>query len=150
MVSDMDVRVIEKKDIEQVCEIEKNCFSDAWSMTGIQESLAQNHTILLGAWLDGRLLGYVIAYLSIDDCEIARIAVDETCRRRGVAFKLLEEVKNVCLKRQVERIMLDVRDSNEAAVRLYNKFGFTQDGIRKNFYAKPAEDAVLMSFNIGK
>lgn len=150
MISDMDVRVIEKKDIEQVHEIEKNCFSDAWSVAGIQESLAQNHTVLLGAWLDGRLSGYVIAYLSIDDCEVARIAVDETCRRKGVAFQLLEELKNICLKRQVERIILDVRTSNEAAVRLYSKFGFTPDGIRKNFYARPAEDAVLMSFFIGK
>lgn len=146
----MDVRMIEKRDIEQVHEIEKNCFSDAWSITGIQESLDQNHAVLLGAWLDRKLSGYVIAYLSIDDCEIARIAVDGTCRRKGVALKLLEELKNVCLKRQVERIMLDVRSSNEAAVSLYGKFGFTQDGIRKNFYVRPTEDAVLMSFIIGK
>ena len=128
----MDVRMIEKRDIEQVHEIEKNCFSDAWSITGIQESLDQNHTVLLGAWLDRKLSGYVIAYLSIDDCEIARIAVDGTCRRKGVALKLLEELKN------------------EAAVSLYGKFGFTQDGIRKNFYVRPTEDAVLMSFIIGK
>ena len=46
--------------------------------------------------------------------------------------------------------MLDVRSSNEAAVSLYGKFGFTQDGIRKNFYVRPTEDAVLMSFIIGK
>lgn len=76
--------------------------------------------------------------------------MDGTCRRKGVALKLLEELKNVCLKRQVERIMLDVRSSNEAAVSLYGKFGFTQDGIRKNFYVRPTEDAVLMSFIIGK
>lgn len=150
MVSHIDIREIGQKDIEQVHEIEKNCFSDAWSTTGILESLIQNHTVLLGAWSDGKLMGYVIAYFSADDCEIARIAVDEPCRRKGAALKLLEELKGICLKKQAEKIILDVRQSNEAAISLYKKIGFAQDGIRKNFYEKPPENAVLMSFAIGK
>lgn len=150
MVSDIDVREIEEKDIEQVHELEKRCFSDAWSITGIRESLKQRHTVLLGAWLNGKLSGYVIAYFSIDDCEIARIAVDELCRRKGASLRLLEELKRICRGKRVEKLMLDVRESNEAAVRLYRKFGFTEDGIRKDFYEKPQENAVLMSAAIGK
>lgn len=150
MESDIDVREIEEKDIERVSELEKDCFSDAWSAAGIKESLKQSYTVLLGAWLNGKLTGYIIAYFSIDDCEIARIAVDETCRRKGAALRLLEELKRICREKRVEKIMLDVRESNEAAVRLYRKFGFLEDGTRKNFYEKPQEDAVLMSFAIGK
>lgn len=150
MISGIGVREIEEKDVEQVCELEKNCFSDAWSAAGIQESLKQSHTVLLGAWLNGKLVGYVIAYFSIDDCEIARIAVDESCRRKGAALRLLEELKSICLKKRTDKIILDVRESNEAALGLYRRFGFTEDGIRKNFYVKPSENAVLMSFAIGK
>ena len=63
---------------------------------------------------------------------------------------LLEELKDICLKRQSEKILLDERKSNEAAAGFYEKCGFTRDGIRKNYYREPTEDAVLMSFQFGK
>ncbi len=141
----LDVRKLEDKDIEKIHALENQCFSDAWSIDGIRESLEQDYTVLLGAWLGEELAGYLIAYFSIDDCEIARIAVDEACRRRGVALRLLEELEGICREKQAGKLLLDVRRSNAAAVSLYKRFGFTEDGVRKNFYTRPMEDAILMS-----
>ncbi|MCI8560739.1 MAG: ribosomal protein S18-alanine N-acetyltransferase [Dorea sp.] len=145
-----DIKNIEQKDIEKIHQLEKKYFPDPWSIAGIQESLAQTYTALLGAWEGEKLAGYVIAYFSVDGGEIARIAVDEPYRRKGAALKLLDVIKETGRKMQAEKIMLDVRESNEEAVRLYKKFGFTEDGVRKNYYVKPKENAVLMSFAIGK
>lgn len=144
------IKKIETEDVERISQLEKEGFSDPWSVAGIRESLEQTYTILLGAWLSETLVGYVICYCVSDEAEIARIAVGRSFRRQGVATMLLEELKDICLKRQSEKILLDVRKSNEAAAGFYEKCGFTRDGLRKNYYREPTEDAVLMSFQFGK
>lgn len=146
----LDIREIEEKDVEEIHRLEEKNFSDPWGNVGILESLRQKHTVLLGAWVDGKLSGYVIVYLYIDEGEIARIAVDEPCRRQGVASCLLLELENICKEKQIMRLLLDVRESNTAAIKFYKYHGFKEDGRRKNFYTKPAEDAILMSRKIGK
>lgn len=144
------IKEIEEKDIGRIRQLETEGFPDPWSIAGIRESLEQSYTILLGAWLSGRLSGYVICYCAADEAEIARIAVDTSCRRQGVAAAILTELKQICREKAMQKILLDVRESNAAAIGLYQKAGFTVDGIRKGFYANPAEDAVLMSFPLGK
>lgn len=146
----LDIRRIEEKDVPKLHELEKSCFCDPWSEAGIRESLKQSHTVLLGAWFGEELAGYIIAYFTIDDSEIARIAVKEPYRRKGAARELLKELKCICRKEQTGKILLDVRKSNEAAAGLYKSFGFAEDGVRKNFYADPIEDAILMSLTVGK
>ena len=110
----LSIKKIETEDVERISQLEKEGFSDPWSVAGIRESLEQTYTILLGAWLSETLVGYVICYCVSDEAEIARIAVGRSFRRQGVATMLLEELKNICLKRQSEKILLDVRKSNEA------------------------------------
>lgn len=141
---------ITDEDVERVYELEKEIFPDPWGMIGISESLRQDHTELLGAWHEDRLLGYVIAYFSIYEGEIARIAVAKDYRRKGIAGRLLAELEQICRKREAESILLDVRESNQDAIEFYKSHGFTVDGIRRNFYTKPAEDAILMSRKVGK
>ena len=77
--------------------------------------------------------------------EIARIAVDETVRRQGVGRGILDYVCEWCKKENVKRLLLDVRESNASARAFYEQYGFIVDGIRKNFYNGPNENAVLMS-----
>lgn len=145
----LTIKKIEKEDVERIHQLEKEGFSDPWSITGIRESLEQTYTILLGAWISGVLVGYVICYCAANEVEIARIAVGSSYRRQGVATSLLGEIKSICFSRRMEEILLDVRKSNEAAVRFYKKFGFKEDGVRKNYYRGPLEDAILMSFRYG-
>ena len=146
----MQVREIQKTEINQVACLEQQIFSDAWSNQSIMESLEQDHTILLGAFEEEKLAGYLIVYYVIDEAEIARVAVDPSYRRQGVAGSLLNELKKYSESLGIIKWLLDVRESNVPAISFYKKWGFTEDGIRRRFYSNPVEDAVLMSLSTGK
>ena len=84
-------------------------------------------------------------YLNIGCSVIARIATAPSMRRQGAAGQMFQELVAFCEEQQITRIMLEVREGNEAARRFYEKCGFTEDGIRKNYYENPQENAILMS-----
>lgn len=144
------VKRIEEKDLDTLAALEQEIFSDSWSREGLEESLSQNHALLLGAWADDVLAGYLVFYYSPGEGEIVRIATAESMRRKGIASHLLLELENVCEEKEIEKLFLEVRESNETAIEFYKSHGFTEDGLRKNFYTKPVEDAVLMSRSLGK
>lgn len=95
-----------------------------------------------------QLLGYVIFYYVLDEGEIARIATSPQHRRQGVAVRLLEKMRAFSYEQNITRWLLDVRISNETAIHFYKAAGFAEDGVRKNFYANPPEDAILMSCKV--
>ena len=95
-----------------------------------------------------QLLGYVIFYYVLDEGEIARIATSPQHRRQGVAVRLLEKMRAFSYEQNITRWLLDVRISNETAIHFYKAAGFAKDGVRKNFYANPPEDAILMSCEV--
>lgn len=95
-----------------------------------------------------QLLGYVIFYYVLDEGEIARIATSPQHRRQGVAVRLLEKMRAFSCEQNITRWLLDVRISNETAIHFYKATGFAEDGVRKNFYANPPEDAILMSCEV--
>lgn len=141
-------RNMTEQDVAQIAELEKKVFSDAWTSTGIYETFCQNQAFVAVAECDGEIAGYCIIYYVMDEGEIARVAVDEKVRRQGVGRGLLDFVSECCKMKNVCRLLLDVRESNENARRFYEQYGFTVDGVRKNFYDQPKENAVLMSKNI--
>ena len=146
----VEVKSITDSDIERICRLEKQIFPDPWGMNGLSESLHQKHVVILGAWAEEKLVGYLIFYFSMDEGEIARIAVDEAYRRQGVAGKIFSELEDICKEKQIGKVFLEVRKSNLTAIEFYKNHGFIEDGVRKNFYTKPVEDAVLMSVALGK
>jgi ribosomal-protein-alanine N-acetyltransferase len=143
------IRRMREEDIPQVAVLEKQTFSDAWSEKALTETLAQKQTILLTAFEDKKLIGYVILYYVLEEGEIARIAVSPEHRRQGVGARLLFELESLCVDNGISKLLLDVRESNAAAYAFYEEHGFVKDGIRKNFYTGPTEHAVLMSCEIG-
>ena len=143
------IRRMRQEDIPYVAQLEKDIFSDAWSEKALLETLAQKQTILLTAFEDKTLIGYVILYYVLEEGEIARIAVSADHRRQGVGARLLLELESLCLDNGISKILLDVRESNVSAYSFYEEHGFVKDGIRKNFYRDPKENAVLMSSEIG-
>ena len=144
------VRRAKEQEIEEIARLEQEIFSDPWSLAAIRETWGQKQARILGAWLEGQMAGYVIVYFAADESEIARIAVDEKFRRQGVAGALLDEMERVLAGKGIARLMLDVRKSNAAALRFYLSRGFKEDGVRKNFYTNPIEDAILMSRGLGR
>ncbi len=141
-------RNMTEQDVAQIAELEKKVFSDAWTSTGIYETFCQNQAFVAVAECNEEIVGYCIIYYVMDEGEIARIAVDEKVRRQGVGRGLLDLVCECCKMQNVHRLLLDVRESNEGARRFYEQYGFTVDGVRKNFYDQPKENAVLMSKSI--
>lgn len=141
-------REITEKDVLAVATLEKEVFADAWTERSIYETICQNQAFIIVAELDDEVVGYCIIYYALDEGEIARIAVNGKQRRLGVGRGLLDCVCKICKEKQIERLLLDVRESNKGARTFYEQYGFEEDGIRKNFYDNPKENAVLMSKNI--
>lgn len=146
----MNIRFMTLEDIPRIHEMEKEIFTDPWSENSLRESLEQKNTIMLTAENGREILGYLIVYAVLDECEIARIAAAKEFRRQGVGGQLILRLEKDCAERKITRILLDVRRGNQPASAFYRAQGFQEDGIRRNFYTKPTEDAVLMSKNLGK
>ena len=143
------VRELKVEDSAAVAEMEQQIFSDPWSEKSVMETVQQKQSVCFAAEKAGHILGYLLAYHAADEAEIARIAVQKEARRQGAAGKLMQALEHYCEEHKMEKLLLDVRESNEAARSFYTKNGFVEDGIRQGFYTNPSEDAVLMSRQLG-
>ena len=143
------VRELKVEDSAAVAEMEQQIFSDSWSEKSVLETVQQKQSVCFAAEKAGHLLGYLLVYHAADEAEIARIAVQKEARRQGAAGKLMQALEHYCEEHKMEKLLLDVRESNEAARSFYTKNGFVEDGIRQGFYVNPSEDAVLMSRQLG-
>ena len=142
------IRRMREEDLADVARLEKEIFSDPLSENAIRDSMEQSQMLLLSALEDCVLVGYLIVYYVLEDGEIARIAVESDFRRNGVASRLLKELAFICADNGVNKLLLDVRESNESAKAFYKKKGFVLDGVRKNYYTNPTENAILMSLEL--
>ena len=139
-----------ESDIDHIVRLEETVFTDAWTEKSVQDTFLQKQAFIIVAEVDGEFAGYCIVYYVMDEAEIARIAVDEHARRQGLGRGLLDYTTQCCIEKKVERLLLDVRESNKNAIAFYKSYGFLEDGIRKNFYEKPREHAMLMSKDLGQ
>ncbi len=140
----IQVREMKAEDVAAVAEMEYQSFPDPWSQKSILETISNPQTICLLAEKAGKIIGYLFAYIAADEAEIARIAVVREQRRHGAGGSLMQSLEKFCKSRQIRRLLLDVRESNQEARAFYEKNGFQKDGIRRGFYEAPPEDAVLM------
>jgi ribosomal-protein-alanine N-acetyltransferase len=132
-------------DLDEIVEIEKICFLDPWS----RASFAAELTAGSCSWcrvlrLGSRLAGYMIVWFVEDEAHLANIAVAPWARNRGYAQRMLDHLYEEAYLRGSKMIVLEVRTSNEGAVRLYERNGFVAGGIRKDYYRQPREDALVM------
>ena len=138
------VRKMQRSDLLQVCEIEKDNFSLPWSENSFLESMERNDTVFLVAMLGEEVAGYLGCYCIAGEGEITNVAVKASHRRKGIGGRLLEELYEEGALLETHEFFLEVRESNEAAIGLYTRQGFVKEGIRKNFYEQPVENAVIM------
>lgn len=138
------IREMTPADLSEVVEIEQQLFTQPWSRQGFLSSLQQQDTLYLVAQQDGKVAGYCGLLQSFDEADITNVAVHPEYRRLGIACQMLEQLMEQGGTRGIQRYTLEVRVSNTAAVKLYQKLGFASVGIRKNFYAFPTEDAMIM------
>jgi ribosomal-protein-alanine N-acetyltransferase len=130
--------------VAQVAELEKICFSDPWSENSVASELKNPLSCWLVAEEDGVVAGYIGSQTVMDESDMMNVAVHSDHRRKGVAESLVNELIEALKKRGSRCLTLEVRASNEPAKALYEKLGFVQVGLRKNYYRNPKEDALIL------
>lgn len=140
----MIIRQMEFNDIKKVCKIERACFSDPWSPFSFENELANNHATYAVVAVGEEILGYGGMHVILDEGHITNMAVCPQFRRQNVADALLGWLCNFAGQKGVLALTLEVRASNVAALKLYEKHNFKAEGIRKEYYRNPKEDAVIM------
>ena len=139
------IRKIEIGDKSTVLSLEHKIFKDPWSETLIKEQLTNESSSNLYYLKDNMVCGYVLSHNYLDFMEIQRIGVLREFRGENIGTKLLEYIESLCCELGIKKISLEVRESNENAIKTYNNFGFKVDSVRKKYYKKCPEDAILMS-----
>lgn len=142
------IRFMEQKDIEQVVKIEQECFSVPWSQKSFEDALLYDTYQFLVAEDENQLLGYIGIIITGTEADITNVAVYSQYRKKGIGQRLVSAALEQVQKQQVEVIFLEVRKSNEKAIRLYKKFQFYPISVRKNYYQSPIEDAIIMSADL--
>ncbi len=120
------------------------CFSEPWSEQAIRDFFAYPYNHALLALNDKKMIGYITYTVLAGEAQIANVAVLPDYRRCGVASAMLAKLEQLAGKQDFERLMLEVRRSNRAALALYGASGFVEVGTRRGYYRHPTEDAVLM------
>ena len=131
--------------VPQIAALEAASFSAPWDEDSIRAELDNP----LALWLaaedgDGAVLGYVGSQTCFEDADILNVCVAPAARRQGIAAALMTELEARLAPKGAERITLEVRASNVPAIALYAKIGYAQVGIRRNYYEKPREDALIL------
>ena len=134
--------------VMQIAALEIECFSSPWPEEVIGRKLTGDSNVMLAAVADDIVLGYIGMMYVIDEGYIANIAVSRQYRNKGIADALVNAIKERGRELGLSFLTLEVRVSNNAARSLYSKHGFTEVGTRKDYYEKPAEDALLMTLFI--
>lgn len=140
------IRKMTLDDLEQVVAIDQVAFSLPWPARSFQFELTDN--LASRCWvadLDGRVVGMMVAWFIVDEIHIATIATHPDFRKQGIGEKLLLHTLQSAKEEGALTSFLEVRESNDAALELYRKFGFVESGRRESYYNDNGEDAILMT-----
>ena len=130
--------------VPQIARIEKLCFNDAWSEKSIASELHNDLAYWLVALEGERVAGYVGSQTVMGWTDMMNVAVDPDFRRQGIGEALVEQLTADLKTMGSQCLTLEVRQSNTPAIALYEKLGFVQVGLRKNYYRNPRENALIL------
>jgi ribosomal-protein-alanine N-acetyltransferase len=136
--------------ISNIAQLEKECFSSTLSEQDIKALIKSDVFSVYVLETDRCFSGHCVTYTILEETEITSFAISPLFRSKGLGFLFLTKIIETQKEKEVEKIFLEVRASNEKALNLYKKMGFSIDRIRTRFYEKPVEDAYAMSLKINK
>lgn len=150
MFLQMEVVPMGEEDLKKVLKIERASFVSPWSKGMFESELFGNpfsfpHIVRLPE--SGRIIGYVCFWIVLDELHLLNFTIDSSFREQGFGEEVVRWVLQFAAKRRVRSATLEVRVSNLPALRLYKKLGFEVYTVRKEYYSKPLEDALLLRFN---
>jgi ribosomal-protein-alanine N-acetyltransferase len=142
-VTDLEIRRLTYADLPQVIAIERRAFPTPWSLAMFVLELSKPSGICLAALIEGQMVGYLVCSRYDTVWHLMNVAVDTSLRRQGIATALLERLFELG-DQPSEQYTLEVRTSNESAIRLYERFDFRAAGRRRAYYHDNREDALIM------
>ncbi len=142
----IQLRRLTPKDLEAIERIERRSYPTPWSRSMFASEMAKPSSISLGAFSTetGELVGYLVISRYVDAWHVMNIAVAPEYRRQGIAVALFERLFETTASDGRRGYTLEVRISNEAAIRLYERLGFQSRGVRRGYYTDNREDALIM------
>ncbi len=140
----MEIRKTHPDDLTEIAEAESLIFTDPWKREDILKILSSEGAMCYTAKKDGRVIAYIVGRTVVPEGEIYRIATLPEYRSRGVAYRLLDYAVKTERGLGLESLFLEVRKNNSPARALYSSYGFTEIGVRKNYYKNPTDDAIVM------
>ena len=145
----MTIERMNETHVAAVAALEKLCFADPWSLSSIASELNNPLALWLVAVKDGDLIGYIGSQSVMGESDMMNVAVHPDHRRKGLGEMLVLALCEA-LSGENTSLALEVRSSNAPAISLYEKLGFVQVGLRRNYYRNPKEDALILRKELAK
>lgn len=130
--------------MREIAYIDSISFSESWSEKSYLEMAENKIYSFFKEEVNDKIAGFIVLMDVVDAAEIIRVAVLPEYREMGIGTKLIEKAVEEIMKKGMENIFLEVRESNSNAIKLYNKSGFEECGVRKNYYSNPKENGIIM------
>lgn len=130
--------------IEEICDIEKRCFSDAWSRQSFIDEIDNENSVFIVVKKEDKIVAYSGFWYIVDDAQIMNVAVDIAYKGMKISHILMKEMIQRARDKNMATMSLEVRVSNEIAINLYKGYGFEIVGVRKQYYQDNKEDAYIM------
>lgn len=148
--TDVEILKMKADDIEEVLKIQQESNLSYWSFEDYKGEIDREDSFSIVAKNNNQTVGFLVARLiKVENCaELYNIGVDLNFRRKKVGEKLLESLVKYGFDNNLEKVFLEVRESNQTAIKFYLKNKFAVIGKRKNFYSNPTENAILMELNL--
>ena len=138
-------RLANDQDLDEVVELEARCFTNPWTREMLARELTQSDVahIFVLRLPDRRIAAFCACWIVVDELHVNTLVVDHPYRRQGIGLTLMQWVLEEAVRRGAIRATLEVRESNVAATRLYERLGFRLVARRGDYYSGPVEDALI-------
>ncbi|MDR1989311.1 MAG: ribosomal protein S18-alanine N-acetyltransferase [Acidobacteriaceae bacterium] len=136
-------------EIQEVIAVDRECFTNPWTEEMYRAELAHpERSRFLLASVDGHVVGACSYWRIVDERHINNLAVRPSFRRAGIGAALLDRVLSTARDERASAVLLEVRRSNDAARRLYERAGFAVIDVRRAYYTNPVEDALVLTLTL--
>jgi ribosomal-protein-alanine N-acetyltransferase len=142
------IREMSTDDVHVISDIEKVSYTMPWSETSFLGEVYSRHSITRVAELNGKIVAYICIKQVADEGVLMNLTVHPDCRRKGIANMLFSNTIEDLRRNGCRFLFLEVRISNIAAKKLYEKLNFKVVGTRKDYYLRPTEDAIVMMLDL--
>lgn len=147
-IARIKIRPLELRDLNEVLLIEECSFRPPWSRSTFLSELEEEDRYYVVAEAEGKVIGYAGFYYFFEEGHITTMAVAPNWRRQGIGKLLLNHLIEKAKEIGLKELSLEVRESNQIARKMYQKFGFKMVARRKKYYVQPIEDAIIMSLKL--